>query len=522
MPLEQTITVINNSGKIISTGKQLLSIFKEAKASYEDKKSQIKSERGLQRAQTFDPSQIVPRRDNYDDYYDYEDDRRYRRSYDDNYSEASSRRSYRSRDSRESHSRRHHENGARSRPALTEVNLKTLSEVSSVTPSRPPPPAAYRSPYAETIPLDMAMSKMDLAHADMRHIGPSDWRRRSVEMPLGPPGPHIGERRPVKEIDMDLAYGNIPPDLATRHDLDPGFKGQGDGNKVQDLVKKVEGLLDEAHCLQFSATSIISHLQQNPDTAADVALTLADLSSAISSVSPAVLGLLKGSSPAVFALLASPQFLIGTSIMVGVTVVMFGGWKIVKKVKEGQAAREALAYEGVPMDRPAPLRTQSEVSAGIDEALVLEEELSTIETWRRGILPYGENERADLELITPEAERANRERKDDFDVKSHKSAKTTRTSKTVKTQKSSKTKKEDGAERKSSSRAAPSEAGSTRSKKTSQRREMKAIDDGKSKKGDGDLEVVVKSRPHRHGDNMLKALFKSKKEKERRTEMVLA
>jgi delta 1-pyrroline-5-carboxylate dehydrogenase len=58
------------------------------------------------------------------------------------------------------------------------------------------------------------------------------------------------------------------------------------------LTRKVEFLLDEAHCLQHSATSTISHLQKNPDAAAAVALTLTELSGVVAKMSPAFLGLL--------------------------------------------------------------------------------------------------------------------------------------------------------------------------------------------------------------------------------------
>ncbi|KAI9150217.1 hypothetical protein HJFPF1_09974 [Paramyrothecium foliicola] len=511
---------------LVSPGKQLVSLFKEAKASYEEKKAQLKPEpRPLQRAQTFDHSQPTPRRISYDDYY--QDDGNPNYYYDDGHSEASSRRSHNSRASRP---RSHRDIAHRPRPALTESNLKTLSEVSSVTPSRapPPPPAAYRSPYAETLPRDMALSKMDLNHEDIRGLGHLD-RRHSFEVPRAYPESQYSAEpgRPPKEIDMDLAYGNIPPDLASRWDLDPVYQERSKADKARALVRRVEGLLTEANCVQHSAGAIIKNLQEKPDSAAAVALTLAELSTAVSKVSPAVLGLLKGGSPAVFGLLASPHFLVGTTIAVGVTAVMFGGWKIVKKVNEAKAAREALALEGVPMDRPAPLRTQTEVSAGFDEAFVLEEELSTIETWRRGIQPTGaDDESADYELITPEAGRA-LYGKDDFDLKSRRSVKTTKTSKTTKTHKSSKSKREDKApsEHGSSSRRGPaSEAGSERSRKSSssRRRETKTIEDGRSRRGDDETDMVIRPRAQRQSSNMLKAIFKNKKEKERSNDLVLA
>lgn len=367
---------------------------------------------------------------------------------------------------------------------------------------------------------------MDLTHAEMRSLAATERRppttamtRRRSFTELGPQRRHSYDPQAHapshagKEIDMHLAYGNIPPDLESRTDLDPAQQEANKEKRAKALVKKVEFLMDEAKCARHSTTHTIQHLQKNPDAAAAVALTLAELSTLVTKMSPAFLGFLKGGSPAVFALLASPQFLIGTAAVVGVTVVMFGGWKIVKKVKEEKAAREALAFEGVPKDRPAPLRTQSEFSTGMDEALVMDEEVSTIESWRRGIVPeFGDDESADMELMTPEAERARRARRgkgkdEDFDLKSRKS---TRTSKT----------KREVPERKSSKLAtAESVAGSERSKKPSKKKEkpsVRTIEDGRSRRGDDDeVELAIRPKGQRQQNNMLKALFKNKKEKER-------
>lgn len=404
------------------------------------------------------------------------------------------------------------------------------------------------NPYAETVPMDLAVSRRDLA----RPLPPS--RGAGTMVPRNNSTGELILKKPHKSIDMDLAYGDIPPDLATRTDLDP----VGEETEATALVSRVEGLLTEAKCMHHSATATISHLQKDPDAAAAVALTLAELSSLVKKTSPAFLGLLKTGSPAVFSLLASPQFLIGSSVILGVTVVCFGGWKIVKRVKEAQAAREALAYEGVPMNYPAPFRTQSEYSAGVDEALVIEDDISSIDTWRRGIVPYGEDESVDMELITPEANRS-RYGGDDFDVRSRRSTKTTKTSKTSKTHeshrshrshkteashKSSRSRRDDGDDRRSrrddrdddrrsrrddreddrrSRRDTDSIADSERShrssrSKRSERTETRSIDDGRSRRSDSEL--VLRPKSHHHSNNMLKALFKSKDKRER--EMVLA
>ncbi|KAG5981943.1 hypothetical protein E4U55_002477 [Claviceps digitariae] len=481
MPLEQTVTIVNNSGNIISTGKQLFSIFKEAKASYDEKKAEIKA---LKRAETFDHSYNTQRQDGHHHrprslarhatyepgYYteydygrnpDYQDDRR--RSFD-LPSETGSQRSHSSSHAPSHSKHRHHR--SRSRPAaLTASNLKTLSEISSTAPSQAPTRAplqrAYRSPYAETLPKDSRISWMNLTQCDTQLTTRPrpDWRQSSL-VPRRRSEPEIASHHQTRastdtgkeKIDMHLAYGEMPPDLADMVDLDPALADEYHANQ---LVRRIECLLDEAHCVQHSATSMIKHLQEKPDAAAAVALTLAELSSVVGKMSPAFINFLKSGSPAVFSLLASPQFLIGTGIAVGLTVVMFGGWKIVKRVQEQQASRAAaaaaaLAWEENPAaaHRPALLRSQSENQAGdggmMEEALIVDDDLSSIETWRRGILPPGaDNESAEIELITPVADRAQRDKhgKDDFDVRSHRSTRTTRTDKTAKTSKTAMTSK---------------------------------------------------------------------------------
>lgn len=324
--------------------------------------------------------------------------------------------------------------------ALTERNLEALTQASR-TP--PPPPGARRRDEA---PPDEALSRLDLARGADASLPP---RRRSEPELTG-----------ARDLDMNLAYGNVPPDLAERVDLD-----QPDDGRAQRLVRRVEGMLDEAHCLQHSALAMIRSLQEKPETAAQVALTLADLSSALARLSPSLLGALRGGSPAVFALLASPQFLVGTGIAVGVTVVMFGGWRIVKKVAEARAPREVGALDA----------------------------LASIETWRRGIpTAWAGAESADLELITPEADRTTRREyaADDGSERDRRSRHGSRT------------------RRKTTApgdRKVSGGGGGARSRRLSAR-------DKAATGGDG---ALVKARA-RHGDNMLKAIFRGGKDKKAR------
>jgi hypothetical protein len=108
---------------------------------------------------------------------------------------------------------------------------------------------------------------------------------------------------------------------------------------------------------------------------------------------PGVLAALKGGSPAIFALLASPQFLIAGGVAVGVTIVMFGGYKIIKRIRADAAERKE--------------------ASRMEEALVYEGDLGSIESWRRGIAEEEARSIAtsvDGEFITPEAARVRKER----------------------------------------------------------------------------------------------------------------
>ncbi|KAK3303833.1 uncharacterized protein B0T15DRAFT_402624 [Chaetomium strumarium] len=421
MPTTEIITIINNSGKVISTGKQLVSIFKEAQAAYRDRRDAFKAERaGIQRAKTFDVSQ---RGDSYYDDHaiDHAHDRR--RSYDgdDRRSRAPSRFSRTSRRSERPRS------AERALPALTEGNLKTHSEVSATTPSK----AGSRPAYAET-----AAPRQPLAIGPPPSAAPE-----SATGSAAARGQLVHRARSdfavvkKKSIDMDLAYGDIPPDLAERDDLDYHHpneqqysgsfepRGSSEGGETPEeaaalnLMDRIETFLEEAQCMHESATSMIERLQRNPEAAAAVALSLAELSSLLSKMGAPFLAFLKGGSPAVFALLASPQFLIGASVAVGVTVVMFGGLKIVKRIREAAERQMEAPFEmraaAPAMAAEKPLPAVPSPSA-YDEALVLREveELSSIETWRRGIVPLGagdDESAADVELLSREAERALRE-----------------------------------------------------------------------------------------------------------------
>jgi hypothetical protein len=277
------------------------------------------------------------------------------------------------------------------RPALTERNLTAVSEA-SVTSSRhssrhgsersPRTPHSHRSPVTYKTPYfentDISQPNLVRRHTDSPQM--DQVAERSV---YAPPKRSNSSPTIAEDIDMHLAYGDIPPPLPMQT-----YSSNDKESELRGLMSRLDKIMLEAQCIQHSATSIITSLQANPEAMAAVALTLAEISNLVSKMGPGVLAALKGGSPAVFALLASPQFLIGTGVAVGVTIVMFGGYKIIKKIKADAAERkEALR---------------------MDEALVYEGDLTSIDSWRRGIAE--EEARSigtsvDGEFITPEAQR---------------------------------------------------------------------------------------------------------------------
>ncbi|KIH89130.1 hypothetical protein SPBR_06911 [Sporothrix brasiliensis 5110] len=516
MPFEQTITIINNSGKIISTpplylcrvaqyvrlwGKHLVGIFKEARSAYKEKKETLRQERhsGIRRARTFDLSRSegyhgpLCEVEEYDDAHHYDQREGYYHNHrslgqaapplyleDGGHSrrlslDGGDRRSHYSLNNRQPRRSQRSStgsgtsvNGARSsfrphQPPLTAHNLRDLSQAcdghSQASDSRRNSHGLYAKTSAHNlVPLRSALN--DIPPMSVTHTAAlPQGRSNSPAVALSSPRASIlvhrprsdsalsrlpkdsGNVPPPKLIDTNLAYGNIPPDLESRIDLDPEAFIVDKADELKEsyattLVDRIETLLNEAQCIHHTAASIIRHLQDKPEAAAAVALTLAELSALLTRLSPAYLGVVKGGSPAVFALLASPQFLIGTSIVVGATVILFGGWKIVKRISEVRAAREegrqtfatgdqsggfpqqhapGIDSEIVLGTAEEPLSALQSSSRGYEEALVLEEELCTIETWRRGIEPIldggsgikpWEASEVDLELISPKAMRS--------------------------------------------------------------------------------------------------------------------
>ncbi|PTB71864.1 hypothetical protein M440DRAFT_1395358 [Trichoderma longibrachiatum ATCC 18648] len=180
LPLDATVTIVNNSGKIISTGKQLLSIWKTAQASYREKKTELNQERAaersrpppvpVKRAQTFDTSRGIgaPPRRQYDEL-----------------SIASSHRTFKSSIAKKQLP------PVPNQLALTEGNLEKLSEVSSAVAYEgavAAPAAAVprlEEPVDEAIVLETV--EVDISGIDTWRRGIVDWGYESADQELMTP-----------------------------------------------------------------------------------------------------------------------------------------------------------------------------------------------------------------------------------------------------------------------------------------------------------------------------------------------
>ncbi|PGG99563.1 hypothetical protein AJ80_09330 [Polytolypa hystricis UAMH7299] len=312
--LGQTIAVIDKSGKVVSTSKHIFGVFKEAKAAYKDKKAEIHAGRQAKHSE---------------------------------------------------------------REARRAMAAFTLQDGRSVTSSRRGPSRSKsvarhgdrRSTVSRALPQEF---EQDLHYSHPDHPPRQEIARRHTSHDVGVAGPVFPKHRShsTPHMDMDLAYGEFHPSSLER--LHHEREEEGD---VNGLVTKASRLLEEAQCAQHSAQATIAHLQKHPDAMAAVALTLAEISKVVSKLAPAALASLKASSPAVFALLASPQFMIAAGVGVGVTIVLFGGYKIVKRITEANTAKA----QGAEL---------------MDEMLELElsQSVSHVEMWRRGV--------ADMEAVS--------------------------------------------------------------------------------------------------------------------------
>ncbi|KAH3913906.1 hypothetical protein HBI56_056220 [Parastagonospora nodorum] len=355
MGVGETITVINKSGKVVSSSKHIVSVFKEAKAAYRERKAEIKAEKeAAYQLKKLNEGVKAVRID------------------DDVQSRASSHRSKKTTATRS----KSHKPSSRVRPGIERGYTDSFYANDS--------PRTSKHRFED----DLAGNAQDAHRMEIV--------RRNSDQAVQKSSRPEPRRKSEGYIDMDLAYGDIPPPLPAK---------KYDDGELKEKASKITMLLDEANCLQYSVTQTIENLQKNPEALAAVSLTLAEISAIVGKMGPGVLLTLKGSFPAVAALLLSPQFMIAGGVAVGVTIVALGGYKIIKKIQADSAEKVAAPVE-IPM---APMRARVDSGADLDQLDELEPaELSRVELWRRGIADVEAQSvgtSIDGEFVTPGASR---------------------------------------------------------------------------------------------------------------------
>ncbi|OJJ64291.1 hypothetical protein ASPSYDRAFT_126133, partial [Aspergillus sydowii CBS 593.65] len=343
-PFGETVAVIDKSGKVVSTSKHLFGVWNQAKNAYRERKAQVQSERNAKVAERIAEQQALKALQNY--------------TIDDSPSVASSRRSR----SRHHSSRKHHHHHDRSRGgSIYEQDLHSSASRAE----------SYYGPPGEMV---------------RRHTH-HDITLREPEA-----RPPTARSKSDAHVDMDLAYGEFNPSAIVRHSSRDDQQLQKINDpELNGLVNRAQWLLEEANCVHHSATTTISHLQKNPDAMAAVALTLAEISNLAGKMAPSALAMLKTAAPTVWALLASPQFLIAAGVGLTATIVMFGGYKIVKQMQSSNQKQ----------------LEEDERSRQMDEMIEFDTDcLSSVEMWRRGVADAEAHSVAtsvDGEFITPKA-----------------------------------------------------------------------------------------------------------------------
>lgn len=390
MAIGQTVTVVNKSGKVVSTGKHVVNVFKEAKSAYRERKAEIKAVRDAELEQKRVQKTLEK--------FTLEDDQ----------ASQGSRRSHKSRKDRGSH---------RERPLVD----RGYSDSFYVNDK----PATTRSHRKSGLCNELSPDG-ERQHNELV-------RRHTTDMGQEVRRPRTSRSASEADIDMDLAYGELPPPLPERP--------QENEIELRDKMTKLQQLLDEANCVQHSVIATIENLQKNPDALAAVALTLGEISTMASKMAPGVLTSMKTAFPAIIALLASPQFMIAAGVGVGVTVIAFGGYKIIKKM---QKRKEEAAGPKAGSQRQIE---DNESVSEYDELYELDTDLSHIEVWRRGIADAEAQSlgtSVDGEFITPDAGKhlvADGVLREE-DLKSMRSSKSHKTSKSKKSKKDTKTDKD--------------------------------------------------------------------------------
>lgn len=436
--LGETITVINKSGKVVSSSKHIFGVFKEAKAAYRERKAEIKAERDA---------------------------------------------------------------AVKEKELSKSINaLRIDDDTRSQTSHRSKASKSSRRPPLERGHTDAPRSSRHRFEADLngQDSHGKEIARRHSDQP----------RAKTADVDMDLAYGDVPPPLPDT---------QIEELELKEKASKIEMLLDEANALQYTATAIIENLQKNPEALAAVSLTLAEISALVTKMGPGVLMSLKGSFPAVAALLLSPQFMIAGGVAVGVTIVALGGYKIIKKIQTQNQfdPLEAPVQPMISRAATAPAAVPAAIEEPSNELDELQpQELSRVEKWRRGIADIEAEScgtSVDGEFITPGVSRelCDAGILDEDDLKSRRSTRSKRTTTSESRHKSHRSKSKPSESKSSESKRASSKVGKDSSSKVGKDSSSKVGKDSSSKVGRDSSSKVGKDTSSKSGKESSR-----KKEKE--------
>lgn len=390
--IAQTIAIVDKSGKIVSTSRQLKDVFREAKLAYQERKAEIAAQRKAREDRELHKAIKAM---SIADEQERSHGRRHRQGdYDSRYS------GHRDRPTTERHQPNRSLRDERSGMISPRSPNDHPPHASPAVRGIPPPDTQrpqVKPEYGYYSPSGVATPNTPRPQQSPRNSNELVRRKTDLgfeHVPSKPPRPGHLPRTHTEPtlnyhsddgIDLDLAYGEFHPDSISptnkslpnvSRSLTIPDEQHHDREELSSLVLKCKLLIDEANCAQHSVKAVMAHLQKNPDAMAAVALTLAEISNLASKVAPGALTALKAGAPTVFGLLAAPEFLVAVGVGVGLTVVMFGGYKIVKKIV---AKHKNVSGENLLEMPPDRVRQPS-----MDEMINVEE-LSRIEHWRRGI-----------------------------------------------------------------------------------------------------------------------------------------
>lgn len=342
MGIAETITVVSKSGKAVATTNGLKSIIIDAHTAYKVRKKEIKAER-LRNATT----------------------------------------------SAESSSPTIHQ------PEISENESDDSGFTSSAnaTPTRGRSPNGFPAHDGEHSRSRTYLDPQDArSKSRLRNVVVDDETQSDTEQAPALPRRRTdlySERPAFNERSASTGDMENEPEPAETPPLLPKRK-KNDVGQLTVEVSKLQMLLDEASCVQHSATETISGLTKDPARFAAVACSMGQISKIVRKMPPGTLTALKGAFPVVVALLLSPEFMIAAGVGVGVTVIALGGYKIVQRVKR-KTADKAIA------DKPLDIQKLQELDT---------REVEQIKVWRQGLAieDSGVSTPVEAEFATPAAE----------------------------------------------------------------------------------------------------------------------